>query len=442
MLASSVHWSWDVRVLLLSHAFPPDPEVGSLRTAKVSEALAAAGHQVEVVTTRLAGESQSIRSVGPGVTVHTVRAIPHPRKAYLLAQRWSGRAGTADSRADLPPTSTPEWKRYLLSLLWLPDEHLGFLPPAVWACWNIHRRAPVDLLYTTAPPFSAHLAGLMFKWMSGVTWAAEFRDPWTDNPAKPGRLRSRVSDAVERRLERLCLRTADHVVSATDAIHELLASKVTPDLRQGFVVARNGIDRLTAPHRSAPPHLRGPLLIVHTGSLYHGRDPRPFLRALAALRNAGRVAEGDVRVEFVGDNRWFGDVSVEQFVHDLGLSSVVRFRDWLPHDACLEILEQAHLLLLLAQHQPAQVPNKLFEYLGTRKPVLAFADADGEVARMLGRVGGHYVVAQDDPSMAATVLEAALRDARAVRNGASDEAVLREWTTEHQMGRLLVALQA
>jgi len=97
-------------------------------------------------------------------------------------------------------------------------------------------------------------------------------------------------------------------------------------------------------------------------------------------------------------------------------------------------------LLLLAQDQPAQVPNKLFEYLGARKPILAFADAHGEVARMLRRVGNHYLVAQDDPALAETVLDRALRDLRAAGGMHTEEDVLREWTTQHQMEQLLLAL--
>jgi len=335
--------------------------------------------------------------------------------------------------------------------MWLPDEHQAFIPAALWKVWRIHRHSGgMDLLYTTAPPFSAHLAGLILKWTTGIRWAAEFRDPWTDNPAKPARLRTRLSDAIERRLELLCLRNADHVVSATDAINDLLKSKLTPRARQQFVVARNGIDQLMPSPPPRPPrpprstNLAGPFRIVHAGSLYHGRDPRPFLRALAALRQKGRFAEGEVQMEFVGDNRWFGDVSVERFAQDLGIASMVRFYDWLPHSACLQILERSDLLLLLAQHQPAQVPNKLFEYLGTRKPILAFVDAQGEGARMLQRAGGHYLVMEDGLPAAEAALEKALTDAWAtgVGNERSDESVLREWTTERQMGRLLTALQA
>src|SRR2546427_10976688 len=88
-----------MRVLLISHAYPPDPEVGSLRGAKVAAALAAAGHDVQVVTNRLAGETQAIRAGGRGVTVHAGRSIPHPRRAYLRAKHWFGRDGGGGAAA-------------------------------------------------------------------------------------------------------------------------------------------------------------------------------------------------------------------------------------------------------------------------------------------------------------------------------------------------------
>ena len=57
-------------------------------------------------------------------------------------------------------------------------------------------------------------------------------------------------------------------------------------------------------------------------------------------------------------------------------------------------------------------------------------------------MGGHYVVVEDEPAAAEAALAIALSDARAAERETGDEAVLREWTTERQMGRLLTALNA
>ncbi len=105
MLALLMHYRCAMRVLILSHAFPPHPEVGSLCAAKVSEAFAAAGHEVHVVTTRLGAELEAIRAPGDGITLRKVRALRHPRKAYQLAKRWLGRTYCCCSHSTSPPRS-------------------------------------------------------------------------------------------------------------------------------------------------------------------------------------------------------------------------------------------------------------------------------------------------------------------------------------------------
>ena len=42
------------------------------------------------------------------------------------------------------------------------------------------------------------------------------------------------------------------------------------------------------------------------------------------------------------------------------------------------------------------MPNKLYEYLGSRNPILAFADAQGETAKMLQQAGRHRLVTEHD----------------------------------------------
>jgi glycosyltransferase involved in cell wall biosynthesis len=427
-----------MHILMIAHAYPPYPVVGSLRAAKVARAFREAGHQVTVITARLPGDTGKRRPEAEGVTVRTVRVLPHPTELYRrLKQGRVSKIRRSDDRQAPPETRTAAWKRYVLSALLLPDDQQGFVLPAVARGLRVLRE-DAELIYTTAPPFSVHLVGLALKAATGVRWAAEFRDPWTDYPGKPPYLRSALSDALEGWLERRCLASADHVISASDAIRELLARKVESRERNRFLVIRNGIDQLSPPPDPQPES--PPYRIVHVGELYHFRDPRPLLRALASFREKSGFGPRDVELEFVGHCRWYHDVSVEGFVEDLGLSDLVRFRDRVAHDQGLELMQSADLLLLFAQRQPAQVPNKLYEYLAARRPILALADEDGETARMLRRVGGHFVVDGDEPEGLSTALETAVRS-RASTASHTNESVLREWSTSRQMDALRRALE-
>jgi hypothetical protein len=432
------------RVVLIAYHFPPDPAVGSLRAAKVARAFRDSGRRVDVVTARLPGETGMRRTEDPALQVHPVTLLPNPGeiflrlRARLLAGRPHPQGLTEDSGVGwTPPTRVPGWKRLLFSLLWLPDDRQGFILPA-WRKARSLVRAGAGLVYSTAPPYSPHLVGLALKSMMGVRWVMELRDPWVDSPQKPWWVRTRATDTLDARLERACLRRADLVVVASEGIRRGLATRLPVPGSSRLALVRNGIDHLadSAPSRRSA----GPVRIGYAGSFYHCRDPRPFLRGLAAVRRELQLGPEQVRVDFIGSCRSIGPVSVDKELDALGLSDIVYIRDWLPHAAAKALLDESDVLLLLAQQQPDQVPNKLYEYLGTRRPILAFADADGETTQMLQRVGGHYVVTGEDEAEVERVVREALTSAMLGDRPATDDRILKEWTTDVQLRRLLVAV--
>jgi glycosyltransferase involved in cell wall biosynthesis len=435
-----------MRVVLVTYHFPPDPQVGALRAGTVAAALRDWGHEVHVVTARLPGETGPDRVGMDGVSVRTVVPLPTARDLYARAKRWlrpPARAGTSAAgpqrTGEAPTAHVATWKRYVFSLMWLPDDRQGFILPAVRAARAIPR--PVDLVYTSAPPYSTHLAGLLLKRRLHARWAVEFRDPWSRSPWKPPHVRTRASDALDRWLERRCLLAADHIVSVTDGIQRDFAAVLGEAFAPArAVVVRNGIPRLAGVRRDGAP--RQPFRVVYLGTLYHRRDPRPFLTALGSVARRLALGPAQLRVDLVGECRSYRGASLEELVRTLGLEGIVHFQDWVAHDEAERLMVSADLLLLLAQDQPTQVPQKLYEYLGTRVPILAFADADGETAGLLRRAGGHFLITADD----VTATEAALTEAIRRHGGAAaepqNEALLEEWTTRVQLLRLKAALGA
>ncbi len=430
-----------MRVLLIAYHYPPSPAVGAIRAGRIAASLMAAGHQVEVLSVReralpaLTEDGRiRIRRVRPAFDL---RRTLVELKAFVRQVSFMGRnggpavstafdrAGTATSRP--PPTHVPTWRRYLGAVLWLPDDHQGWIPSLVTAGLGSIARG-VDVMYTTAPPYSAHVAGLVLRSLTGVRWVAEQRDPWLGNPFKPWFVRARLTDAVDAWLERRCLMNADLTVAVTAAAAKDLAS------RRGepgaVVLVRNGIPELGSGENSEPAVDEGMVRsILYVGSLYHRRDPRPFLQGLAHLRKQGQLPP--VSVEFIGNCARYEGENLEALCADLGIGDVVRFVPPIPHHACQERMRAADLLLLFAQEQPSQVPQKLYEYLAARRPVVAFADEEGETAHMLREVGGQYLITGTQPAEIAEVLATALKADRQATTTASP--VLAEWSATQQM---------
>lgn len=431
-------------VLLVSYHFPPDPAVGGLRAWRIAEALAARGHAVTVLTAAVAPDAEGERPVAPGLTVRSVTPHPSLRDAYIAVRRWghlngdgqaeAGGVGALGEASWRPPEEVPRWKRFISSLMWLPDDRHGFILPAVAAGMRAFADG-ADLLYTTGPPFTDHVVGLLLQALTGMPWACEYRDPWVSNYGKETFVRSRLSDAVESWLEQHARRRAAMLVAVSQGIHTELTSNLSHDRADRVLLIRNGIARMAPPPATGSGD--GRFRVVHTGTFYYGRDPGPFLQAVRLLLDREPAVAEALTIELIGDCRWYRGISVEQAVRDLGLDGAVEFADWLPHDATWERLLRADLLLLLAQHQPTQVPNKLYEYLGTRRPILALVDAIGESAALLRDIGGHRVVTREDPEAIAAALHDAFRAWQAGEAPRLEhEALLAELATDRQMARL------
>ena len=82
-------------------------------------------------------------------------------------------------------------------------------------------------------------------------------------------------------------------------------------------------------------------------------------------------------------------------ISEAGIEGCVEMRGRLSHSETLRRLLQSDLLLLLSEKQLIEIPGKTFEYLKTRRPILALT-YEGAVATLLRRTGGAWVVNPDD----------------------------------------------
>lgn len=447
-----------MKILLIANGYPPFPASGSRRAWHLARAMNGAGHQVHVLTERLPDDEARHRVQEDGLQVETLASLPTVLDLYgsiresLRALRFDPKNSAADPVPGAPdsgeggaPDAPPRWKRILLSFLTWPDGVRGFVVPTVLRGLAVAAQ-DLDLVYTTAPPRLSHVVGLCLHRFAGVPWVAEFRDPWVvdGEPVRTRRLRSGPTDVIERRVEAACVETANAVVAVSRAHYDLLRQRSGRGVPGRVEVVRNGIpevrDKSDSDRRSSRHGEPEPRKIIHLGNIYRDRNAAPFFRALASLRGSNELPEEGVALNFVGG----GEKRYRSLLARLGLRDTVQFQSWVPHDKGQELLAEADLCLLFAQEQPLQVPNKLYEYLGIRQPILAFADAGGETAQMLRRVGGHYLVTEEDtPSMIRKIVGAALRDEEAHRlrpEATNPEEVLHSWTTDRQMERMVALL--
>ncbi len=262
-----------------------------------------------------------------------------------------------------------QWKGF-------PDSQRSWIRPAVSAGLRHHHRAPFDVVWSTSPPESAHFVARRLA-ARGIPWVADFRDQWSDY------LLARwdpLSRFVIDRITALVLRPAATLTANTDGV----AASIRRATHRPVHCIRNGFSEM--PPCGQP---------VRTRTLgYFGRiDPlmqRPerLWPALRELRRAGKAW----RIVFylTGGGGGGATIDVPPDLRDL-----VEVESALPHEEALQRMQSMTALLVIAwevRQGDAPVAGKLYEYVGSGRPVLVCAPGHYEARRLIeGRglgVGG------------------------------------------------------
>jgi len=384
------------RLLLVSYYYPPSPVVGAVRPSKFAAYLPAHGWDPIVVTASTGGTEA--RGAG-AAAVHSVGEWPHPLKSYeRFRARRAARHGFADdySATLIVPfdrcyaLERRSLKQWLLPLFWLPDREIGWLGPALLHGLRLIRRHGLSHLLTTGPPFTCHLVGLLLKWMTGVRWVADFRDPWSMTHKFPI-FRNGVTDALESRWIRAVMRHADLVLSVTPAMTDE-ARKDHPDLPpERFATLTSGFDAAELAAIQWQPPAPLPVIVSYFGTFYHGRTPEPFLRSVKGLLDDGTLAPGEMAVRFVGQVSHADGRSITDLVKIMGLESVVSLHPTVPRAVALKRTLESHIVLVLDERHPVQIPLKLYDALGAGVTVFNVG-SQGAVADVLRRTGAGIAV--------------------------------------------------
>jgi len=373
------------RILLVSYFYPPCRDTGVLRPAAMAKWLRRLGHEVVVLTTSAYGSGSADEDAD------VVRTVD--------AQRWRARLHGKQRIDALFDSDTYGGNPHPLSRVIVPEAlAAAWAPFARSRALALQRRRGFDCVITTSPPESAHAVGMALH-RRGVPWVADVRDAWTFESLRPA-----YPTAAQRRLdswlERRWLGGADAVVCVSaPAVEDLRRRQITEPL-----LIANGWDPEpeAAAGASGPTGLLDPdrISLVYTGRFGgYGRDPRSLIEAIRLL--ARQQAEAAAKLELVIAGP-ITQAESELFAADLSPARVV-VAGSLERPRALALQHEADALLLVAQPTRSQLLNiKLFEYLASGRPILALA-GDTEAGRIVERVGGETVRADDPVAIAAAL---------------------------------------
>lgn len=384
------------RVLIVAYYFPPSGGPGVQRVLKFVKFLPEFGWEPHVLTVSNgdfpARDESLLKEIPPGVRVHRSRIF----EPYRMYRTLTGKPADAPVDVENIPREgkkqswaerTAQWVR---STLFIPDARIGWYWPAVLKGLTVIRAERIDALYSSSPPYTASLIARALHRRTGKPWIAGFRDPWTGFLSAPQRWS--LPAAIDASMERAVAEDCDILEGAWEGILDDFAGKIPSLPKSKMIYLPNGFDP-----DDFPPHVpkrNERFTVVYTGSMYGKRNPSAFLAAVEQAVGEGLFAVSQLRLRFIGR---FG-ADVRAMFDATPLREAIEVVSYLPHSESVAQLLSADTLLLVVDEtegSPRIVPGKVFEYIGSGRPILALAPT-GAVNDILKETGTGISVPHGD----------------------------------------------
>jgi glycosyltransferase involved in cell wall biosynthesis len=356
-----------MRILFLSHYFPPEVNAPANRTYEHCREWVKAGHEVHVVT--------CVPSHPAGVPFRGYRMGWYRREerdGIIVHRVWTSLAPNAGV------------VRRTLNFL-------SFVPSALWRALRL---GSFDVIIGTSPQFFCAVATWLTAALKRTPWVFELRDLWPESISAVGAARAYMPLRLLERVELQMYRHARAVVCVSRSFMTNLESRGIDREKLSFVP--NGIDVefwVAGEPAIGREELRiedGRLLVTYVGTVGMAHDLGTVLAAAKRLRSL----RPNISFAIVGDGAEL--VMLRERAAADGLTNVT-FTGLVPRERIPHYLAASDISLVTLK--PSEVfktvlPSKMFEAMAAARPIVLAVD--GEAKDTLCRAGAGLPITPGD----------------------------------------------
>jgi colanic acid biosynthesis glycosyl transferase WcaI len=350
-----------VRVLFLTHYYPPELGAAPARLAALARGLAGRGFEVTVHT---------------GFPHYPSGTIEAPYRNRPLRVERDGPVRIV--RSIVYPVPNSGFARRLAN-------HTVF---AAGALASASASGPTDVVVAETPPLFTAAAGVAYARLKRAPLALNVSDLWPESAIELGALGDGRAAAAAHRLARLCYRRARLITAPTRGIVETLSDRAEARGKVMLVPPAVDLDRF-AVIAERPRRAGAPLRVLYAGTL-------GIAQGVGVLLDAAALAGPDVVELLIAGAGPDADFLREQ-VQTRRLTNVELLGPVSPAHIP-GLYEEVDAGVVPLRDRPifaGALPSKLFEVLAAGKP--AIVAARGEAAELVSGAGAGLVVAPEDP---------------------------------------------
>ena len=305
----------------------------------------------------------------------------------LLSKLKSKQKDTSVGFLNPNPSFIEKKLHYIRANYFIPDSRKYWIKPSIKYLSNYLKTNNIDLIITTGPPHSIHLIGLGLQKKNSIKWIADFRDPWTDIDYFHQLPLTKNSLEKHELLERKVLKNADSVLVVGKTMKENFKK-----FNKKIHVLTNGFDSNLINENL---ELDKKFTFTHIGLMNADRNPIVLWKVLAKMAIKNIEFASDLQVKLIGKSA----LEIHTSIKEYGLENIVQFIGYLPHQKVIDHQRSSQVLLLVANNVPSAkgiITGKVFEYLQAKRPILAFAPEDGDLAEIIENTNSGIVIDFND----------------------------------------------
>lgn len=277
--------------------------------------------------------------------------------------------------------------QFIRANYFIPDARKFWIKPSVSYLTDYIKKNPVDVIITTGPPHSVHLIGLALKKKFKIPWIADFRDPWTNIDYFHKLPLTKKAKNKHFQLEKEVLTNADKVIVVGKSMQKEFLKH-----NKNTIVIENGYDDFKENFQFTKDKK---FSLLHIGLLNQDRNHPVLWQALQEISKEIPEFKNDLEIKLIGKvcQEAIQEIEKKQLKENLNLI------DYIPHHEVIKHQKSAQVLLLLVNNTPNAkgiITGKIFEYLQAKRPILAIAPTDGDLAEIIQQTNSGIVADFND----------------------------------------------
>jgi len=390
------------------------------------------------------------------IFLHTMYYLPDFGSAPVLMDELAGYLAAAGHEVEVVTTMPRARGAEFRGLFYSRRKDRGFVVKRFWTnsapfplarllAWNIYTAGALlnllsvrkgDVLFLRTPPLQLGVPAFWAKAVCGARVLVNVQDIHPDLAIESGILKNPAGIRFAKALEKWVYGLADRVAVISDGFARNLCEKGVPAGKVEVLPNWVDTDFLKPGPKDNPVSRRHGLhdkfVVMYSGTVSISSN-----KALERVLEAAKILAGDPDIIFVIVGEGLKKEALRKKAASLGLRNTA-FLPFQPYRDLPDLLASADVLLVPLDKEKSQlsVPSKLYTFMAAGRPILGLAEPDSEVAILLREKECGLAVPSDGVAAVAEAVRTLERspERRRLLGGNAREHVVRQFAKDKILG--------